>query len=447
MIVVPQQNTYDTAMNGANTFIGSYWVCALKAAAEMATIMGDTTSAKAYAARAALAKDNYEKTCWKESFGYYIADVNIHDCKFSYGPGCFVDQLCAIGLSSACGLGYNFDPAHEASARKAIIKNNQVEQKAGQPYVDLQKHFFPGDKGITVCSYPNGKLGSGMQYETLVSSGFVSPVIAGAVLDRNMEGAIEAAGHLRQRHDGRHRSPWNEPECGLLYSRAMAHWNIFDQACGHTYDSHTGALSFDPRSTLPVPSAPGETMFQCFIIVQDGWGTFSQTGPPGLPSGRLTLQCLFGTVAISSLGVVSTAGKAIATLHQGQQGKPIAVTFEKGVVSFPGGLRLPKGSSLTISLSPGDDIPSDGVAIAFVPPTCDAKQSLRSRKQHQHKQTEKPSARHNDNTECQLTVPTSQTQRMVVLAVLFFLLGVVGGDTVKAVALALARFITGGSYE
>ena len=57
--------------------------------------------------------------------------------------------------------------------------------------------------GITVCTYPNGKLGDGMQYESIVSSGFTSPVIAGCLLDRNVDGALDVAGHLRQRHDGR----------------------------------------------------------------------------------------------------------------------------------------------------------------------------------------------------------------------------------------------------
>jgi hypothetical protein len=81
-----------------------------------------------------------------------------------------------------------------------------VTQTSAKGYVDMQKHFFPGDTGVTVCNYPNGKLKNGMRYENLVSSGFTSPVIAGMCLDRNMSGALEIAGNLRQRHDGRHRS-------------------------------------------------------------------------------------------------------------------------------------------------------------------------------------------------------------------------------------------------
>jgi uncharacterized protein (DUF608 family) len=117
-----QQNTYDTSMVEANTFIGSYYVTALKATAAMATLMGEPELATTLQKKAALSAASYEKICYNAKFGYYIADVTAKESANSYGPGCFVDQLCCIGLSSACGFGYVFDPAHEASARKAIVK-------------------------------------------------------------------------------------------------------------------------------------------------------------------------------------------------------------------------------------------------------------------------------------------------------------------------------------
>ena len=207
---------------------------------------------------------------------------------------------------------------------------------------------------------------SASQYESLVSSGFTSPVIAGMVLDRNMKGALEIAGNLRQRHDGRHRSPWNEPECGLLYSRAMAHWNIFDQACGHIYDCHNGgSLSFDPRSDIAVSG--GQRLFKCFYTVEGGWGNYSQTGPKGLPSGKLTLSVAWGTVTLKSLGSVSSAKTATATVGTKAQ----AVTLAGGVVTFTGGLTLAKGEMLTITLG-GGTITADPAAA-----TCDG--TLRQR--------------------------------------------------------------------
>merc|ERR1719498_1862187 len=43
-----QQNTYDTAMQGVNTFIGSYYVTALRAAAKMAELMKESDLSKKY---------------------------------------------------------------------------------------------------------------------------------------------------------------------------------------------------------------------------------------------------------------------------------------------------------------------------------------------------------------------------------------------------------------
>ena len=182
----PQQNTYDTPMASANTFIGSYYVTVLKAMASMSTLMNETKEAAAYNARAKLSATSYDRVCFNADFGYYIANVTLANCKDSYGPGCFVDQLCAVGLSTACGFGHVFKPCNEEQAHSSLLKYNVVVKP---PFQDMQKHFYPGDVGITVCTYPNGKLGNGMMYDTLVSTGFTSPNIAGMLLERNVDGA------------------------------------------------------------------------------------------------------------------------------------------------------------------------------------------------------------------------------------------------------------------
>ena len=62
-------------MNGANTFIGSYYVTALRACAAMATLLGDLNLANTYSSRQSMAAENYEKICWREDFGYYVSLV------------------------------------------------------------------------------------------------------------------------------------------------------------------------------------------------------------------------------------------------------------------------------------------------------------------------------------------------------------------------------------
>jgi hypothetical protein len=335
-----QHNTYDTAMQGPNTFIGSYWVTGLKATAAMATLMGDTDYATKCTTRAALSAANYEKTCWNEKFGYYIADVTEATSAHSYGPGCFIDQLCAIGLSTACGFGTMFDPAHEAAARKQILKYNKVTKP---PFQDMQKHFYDGDSGITVCTYPNGKLGNGMQYTTLVSIGFTYPVVAGMIYEGNIEDASTIAKYIRARHSGINRSPWNEPECGLLYSRAMASWNLFDQSCGFEYDSTKSAIGYAPKTNA--------TAFQAFITVQDGWGQFKQSGTAGLASGSASLEAIQGTIVVETLKLVSSATRVVAACG----GKNVPATIAAGVITFSGGrFTIPTGSVLAITLSSAD---------------------------------------------------------------------------------------------
>jgi non-lysosomal glucosylceramidase len=347
VIRVAQQNTYDTSMLEANTFIGSYYVTALRASAAMATLMGEPSLAAEYTSGAAKSAAAYDQICWNAGFGYYTSDVTLKTCANSYGPGCFVDQICAAGLSAACGFGACFDAAHEASARKAIAKYNVVRKP---PWNDMQKHLFDGDVGITVCTYPNGKLGDGMRYDTLVSSGFTSPVIAGLLLDRNLEDAERLNGYIRQRHDGRNRTPWNEPECDLLYSRAMAHWNIFEQACGYSYDCTKGAMRFDPRY------APEK--FQSFFVTGSGWGQYTQSGSDAhLSSGRLSLVVEYGSQPLTTLTTVSTATQASATLTPaGKLPQLVGVSISAGVLTFSPPITVSKGAQLDVVLSGGGGV-------------------------------------------------------------------------------------------
>ena len=71
----------------------------------------------------------------------------------------------------------------------------------------------------------------------------------------------------------------------------------------------------------------GQRQFKCFVSLEGGWGEYSQTGPTGLASGTLTLSCLWGTMTLNSLGTVTSAKTASATVGTTKQactmaGKP-----------------------------------------------------------------------------------------------------------------------------
>jgi hypothetical protein len=69
IIRIAQQNTYDTAMLEANTFIGSYYVTALRSASAMATLMKDDDLALTYSTKADKSAAAYDRVCWNEDFG------------------------------------------------------------------------------------------------------------------------------------------------------------------------------------------------------------------------------------------------------------------------------------------------------------------------------------------------------------------------------------------
>jgi hypothetical protein len=336
-IRVSQQNTYDSAMEGANTFIGSYLVTALKATAAMGKLMGDLNYAKKCQKQAEASAEKYESVCWNDEYGYYIADVNVTNCEGSYGSGCFIDQLCATGLSTACGFGSNFHPDHEAMARRSIVRNNKVKNP---PFIDQQHHFYSGDSGIRICTYPHGRLGKGMPYENLVGSGFAYPVVSGMIYDENWTDALTICKMIRRRQSGIHRSPWNEPECGLYYARSMAAWNVFDQACGFAYDSTKGSITFKPKLN--------KTDFSCFCTFHEGFGQYEQKGDERLSFGTVKFQVLYGSTTINTMILNTTAHVLEASLD----GKSVNASINiGGIICFSDKMSIEKGSSLQLVLS------------------------------------------------------------------------------------------------
>ena len=82
----------------------------------------------------------------------------------------------------------------------------------------------------------------------------------------------------RLRHDGERRNPWNEPECGHHYARAMSAWALIVALSGFHYSGVDRKLTLTPRVRAQ--------NFRCFWSVPSGWGRFSQTVTRCQPSRR-----------------------------------------------------------------------------------------------------------------------------------------------------------------
>ncbi len=262
-----QYNTYDISVYGVNSFIGSLYLAALRAAEEMAQVVGDEAAAQHYRGVFEKGRANLPAELWNRE--YYIQKVDFEKhLKNQYGTGCHSDQLLGQWWAHQLGLGYILPEEQVRTALRSIVRYNWRENFADfkqEPRVFASEH----DQGLLICTWPKGgrpvvptlysdEVWTGIEYE-----------VAGLLLYEGMlEEALKIVRATRGRYDGRERSPWNDVECGDHYARAMSSWALLEAIAGQRYNAAEGFLAYAPRVT--------SENFRCFFITAGGWGTFDQ---------------------------------------------------------------------------------------------------------------------------------------------------------------------------
>ena len=110
---------------------------------------------------------------------------------------------------------------------------------------------------------------------------------------------VEAVRNVRARYDGERRNPWNEPECGHHYARAMSSWSTLLAASGFHY--HGG------EQAVTIKAPPG---FRCFWSTATGWGTFRVTADTAPPCASIMASLAVRTATVN--GKKSTPNATIA---------------------------------------------------------------------------------------------------------------------------------------
>ena len=114
-----QHNTYDINFEGANTFVGSLYLAALRAGEEMAIEVGDTEFAQHCRSIFNSGSRLTVKRLWNGE--YFIQDVDLRQHpKHQYGPGCLSDQLFGQGWAHQLGLGYIYPEDREKQTLASI---------------------------------------------------------------------------------------------------------------------------------------------------------------------------------------------------------------------------------------------------------------------------------------------------------------------------------------
>ena len=160
--------------------------------------------------------------------------------QYQVGEGCLADQLIGQYLAEVAGLGAVVNPAHARTTLESIFKYNfkRAPRRARRPAAHLRRSTTK--PALIVCDYGKGErpavpfpyyaeAWTGMEYSSAATM-----IYAGLVRE-----GLECVESARARYDGERRNPWNEPECGHHYARAMSAWSAVLALSGFRYHGGT----------------------------------------------------------------------------------------------------------------------------------------------------------------------------------------------------------------
>ena len=224
---------------------------------------------------------------------------------FQLGEGCLADQLIGEYLAHMAGLGDLLDPAHIRKTLNTLWRYNHYENLFDRDSVE-RAYIMNDEQAMVVCNYggaPRPKIP--FPYSTEAWTG-MEYLVGSLFFEYGMlrEGTETFAGS-RRRHDGERRNPFNEPECGHHYARAMSSWSGMAVLSAFRYNGPEQGLRFERK-------AEGQP-FRSLWATGTGWGRYTLA----LENGRtkIVVEVLHGSLPVREF-TLEAAGNA-ATLRSG----------------------------------------------------------------------------------------------------------------------------------
>lgn len=257
-----QHNTMDVEYFGPNPEINVWYLGALRAGEELASRMGDGKFANIcrklfdsgsrwmdrhlfnghyYEHRIVPIKDSRNVLkCLRVGMGAH--DLASPD--FQVGKGCLADQLVGQFMAHICGLGYLLDSQKIRKTFRSIMKFNFRKSLIGH-FNNMRSYALNDEQALLVCTYPLGKRPAKPNpYFLEAWTGMEYTAAVGMMQEGMTADGLKVFSAVRNRHDGRKRNPFDEPECGHHYGRAMASWAAVPALTGFQYDGTKGTISF-----------------------------------------------------------------------------------------------------------------------------------------------------------------------------------------------------------
>jgi len=329
-----QHNTFDINFVGPNTFVGSLYLGALRAAEEMARLKGEGDLADRYHAIFEKGRDATMKRLFNGEYFTQIIPEGASD-RHQYGRGCLADQVFGQGWAHQVGLGYIYPPEAVRSALRSVFTYAWTADTGpyNQRYKPSRWFARAGEGGLFICTWPRGgRPAEPVRYRNEVWTGIEYQVAGHMLWEGMVDEALAIVRAVHERYDGTKHNPWNEVECGDHYARAMASWGCLIGVEGYVYDGPAGVIGFAPRMT------PED--FKAFFTAAEGWGSLVQKRSGRTQTNRI--EVAYGTLRARTLllevdrnvtsarATVTAAGRNVAA-HVKQDGTRVTLTLARPV--------------------------------------------------------------------------------------------------------------------
>lgn len=298
-----QHNTYDINYHGANTFVGSLYLAALRAGEDMARDMGDTAFANVCKALYESGSKESVRRLWNGQYFEQDVDLEKHPIQ-QYKNGCLSDHLFGQCWSHMVGLGYIYPADKVQTALDSVFKYNWTPDVG--PYNEKHKPFrwfiSPGQAGLFTCTWPlGGYLPMGTSYKNEIWTGIEYQVASHLAWEGRTEEALAICRGIHDRYQPNLYNPYNEIECGDHYARAMASWGVLAGLSGFGYHGPKQKIAFAPRFQ--------EKNFKAAFTAAEGWGSYSQKRNGN--DQTHTIEMGYGNLKLREITLEGPEGKEI----------------------------------------------------------------------------------------------------------------------------------------
>jgi hypothetical protein len=168
---------------------------------------------------------------------------NLSNPDYQLGEGCLVDQLVGQYMAHICGLGYLANEQNIKTTLKTIIKYNYVDDFSPL-FNNMRSYVMGNESGLLMASWPKSRPKVPFPYFAESMTGFEYTAAVGMIFENQTENGLKCISSIRNRFDGLKRNPFDEPECGHHYARAMASWAALLACSGFNYSAVQKSMEF-----------------------------------------------------------------------------------------------------------------------------------------------------------------------------------------------------------